>query len=302
MRLSRLRIRQQMRAGQPSAKVLYGYLEHPENFLWTILVGNTVANFLILGWLVARLHEALGEHRVWFVVVFSVAVFLFYAFFDLLPKMLFRMYPNRLCVLLARPFRFIHLALRPLVALVEAFSGALLRLAGRQSLHRAPVRQPRGAAAGDAGIGAGVHLGRADDDQSRARFADADRAPGDEAAGPGGRHDRRRRPSARRWRCAGSGSSPACRCGRPRDGQQRIVGMLALNTLLYQPALDATRPVGEYVKPALFLDEDLRLEVALRRLQRSGQRLAIVLGRERREIGILSLQDVLKAIFGEVSL
>ena len=55
-----------------------------------------------------------------------------------------------------------------------------------------------------------------------------------------------------------------------RDGGQRIIGMLALNTLLYQPALDPAKPVGEYVKPALFLEEDLRLEVALRRLQRSG--------------------------------
>ena len=60
--------------------------------------------------------------------------------------------------------------------------------------------------------------------------------------------------------------------------------------------------MGDYVKPALFLDEDLRLEVALRRMQRSGQRLAIVLGRDRREIGIVSLQDMLKVIFGEVSL
>jgi CBS domain containing-hemolysin-like protein len=87
-----------------------------------------------------------------------------------------------------------------------------------------------------------------------------------------------------------------------RDGRKRIVGMLALSTLLYQPALDPARPVADYVKPALFLHEDLRLEVALRRLQRSGERLAIVLGRERREIGLLSLQDVLKIIFGEVSL
>ena len=87
-----------------------------------------------------------------------------------------------------------------------------------------------------------------------------------------------------------------------RDGRQRISGMLALSTLLYQPALDAAKPVGDYVKPALFLDEDQRLEVALRRLQRSGERLAIVLGRERREIGILSLQDVLGIIFGELNL
>src|SRR5438093_12065539 len=43
--LSRLRIRQLMRAGKPRAKVLHGYLEEPESFLWTIFVGNTLANF-----------------------------------------------------------------------------------------------------------------------------------------------------------------------------------------------------------------------------------------------------------------
>src|SRR5713226_3633660 len=83
--LSRLRIRQQMRTGRRSAKVLHEYLEHPENFLWTILVGNTVANFLILGWLVAVLHSALGGQRVWFVTIFSPLVLIFYAVFDLLP-------------------------------------------------------------------------------------------------------------------------------------------------------------------------------------------------------------------------
>jgi CBS domain containing-hemolysin-like protein len=56
------------------------------------------------------------------------------------------------------------------------------------------------------------------------------------------------------------------------------------------------------MKPAVFLAEDIRLEVALRRMQRSGQRLAIVLGRDGREIGLVTFQDVLKVIFGEVSL
>src|SRR6266446_9440237 len=80
--LSRLRIRQQMRAGRRSAKVLHDFLEDPEHFLWTILVGNTVANFLILGWLVAVLHQALPGQHVWFVAVYLVIVFLFYTFFD----------------------------------------------------------------------------------------------------------------------------------------------------------------------------------------------------------------------------
>jgi len=128
--LSRLRIRQQMRAGKHSAEVLHKYLENPETFLWTILVGNTLANFIILGWLVAVLHRTLSGHLVWFVLVFSVLVFLFYTFFDLLPKMLFRSFPNRLCMVLARPFRAIDFLLRPLVALVEWFSGLLLRWRG----------------------------------------------------------------------------------------------------------------------------------------------------------------------------
>jgi len=29
-------------------------LQYPENFLWTIFVGNTLANFVVLGWIFAR--------------------------------------------------------------------------------------------------------------------------------------------------------------------------------------------------------------------------------------------------------
>jgi CBS domain containing-hemolysin-like protein len=299
--LSRLRIRQQMRAGQASAKVLHDYLENPENFLWTILVGNTVANFLILGWLVVILHRALGDYRVWFVVIFSVVVFLFYALFDLLPKMLFRMYPNRLCVSLARPFRFIHLVLRPLVALVETFSSALLwwrggkvftgHLFGNREELRLVMQESAQAFTSEER----TMINRVLDLQTltvRQAMKPLEQAVAMTAQTPV------------------SAALALCRerhltrlpVWEKRDGQPRIVGLLGLNTLLYQPAVDPNKPVGEYVKPALYLDEDLRLEDALRRLQRSGQRLAIVLGRDRREIGILGLQDVLKVIFGEVSL
>ena len=87
-----------------------------------------------------------------------------------------------------------------------------------------------------------------------------------------------------------------------RDGQKRIAGLVTLNTLLFQSIPDASKPVADHVKPALYLDEDQRLEVALRRMQRSGQRLAVVVGRDQREVGIVSLEDILKVIFGEVKL
>jgi len=87
-----------------------------------------------------------------------------------------------------------------------------------------------------------------------------------------------------------------------RDQQPRIAGLVHLNALLYAADLSGEKPVAEFVKPAIYLDEDTRLEVALRRLQRGNQRLAVVLGRDGREIGIVSSQDILKVIFGEVSL
>jgi CBS domain containing-hemolysin-like protein len=219
----------------------------------------------------------------------------------LLPKMLFRMYPNRLCVVLARPFRFIDVALRPLVALVETFSSALLRWRGGKVFtghlfgNREELRLVMQESAQVFTSEERTMINRVLDLQTltvRQAMKPLEQAVAMTAQTPV------------------SAALALCReqkltrlpVWETRDGQQRIIGLLALNTLLYQPALDTNKPVGDYIKPALYLDEDLRLEVALRRLQRSGQRLAIVLGRDRREIGILALQDVLKFIFGEVSL
>jgi len=299
--LSRLRIRQQMRAGKPSAKVLHEYLENPENFLWTILVGNTVANFLILGWIIMLLHQVFARHLFWFGVVYAVIVFLFYAFFDLLPKMLFRAYPNRLSLLLARPFRLLHLALRPLVAVVEWFSSALLRWRGGKAFtghlfgNREELRQLMQESAQAFTSEERSMINRVLDLQSLTvrqamkplalAVSVAARAPVSEALALCRERRFTRLPV---W--------------ESRDGKQRIIGLLSCNPLLYQSELDPARPVRDFVRPALFLEEDLRLEVALRRMQRSGQRLAIVLGRDRREIGILGLQDVLQAAFGTVSL
>jgi CBS domain containing-hemolysin-like protein len=87
-----------------------------------------------------------------------------------------------------------------------------------------------------------------------------------------------------------------------RDGRTTVIGMLNCDQLLYAPEVDPARPVRDFAQPALYVDEDTRLEVALRRMQRSGHLLAIVLGRDRRETGVIALRDILQVIFGEVRL
>jgi putative hemolysin len=299
--LSRLRVRQQMRAGRRSARVLHRFLENPENFLWTILVGNTVANLLILSWLIRILQRSLEGHRVWFILIFMVMVFLFYAVFDLLPKMLFRAYPTRLCMMLARPFRVIHWLLRPLVWVVESVSGSLLRWRGgkvftghlfgnREELRLVMQESAQALTSEERSM-----INRVLDLQSlTVRQAVT---PLSQAATIAAEAPLQQALALCRERKVGRLAISGI-----RDGQQRIIGLLSLNALLFQSELDPRRPVSDFVKPALFLEEDLRLEVALRRMQRGGQRMAIVMGRDRREIGVISLQDVLKFIFGDVNL
>ena len=73
--LTRWRIRRQVRAGNKRAKVLARYLENPENFLWTILIGNTLAVFTAINLVFYALYPPLGMHPVLFALAFLAFVF-----------------------------------------------------------------------------------------------------------------------------------------------------------------------------------------------------------------------------------
>ena len=82
-------------------------------------------------------------------------------------------------------------------------------------------------------------------------------------------------------------------------GQRKVVGIVTLKTSLYKEKFDSDKPASEYMQPALFLPADLKVEAALKRMQRSGQWLAIVTSESQKEAGIVSLQDILKVVFSD---
>lgn len=81
-----------------------------------------------------------------------------------------------------------------------------------------------------------------------------------------------------------------------------MLGFVNIKQLLYLENLDVEKSVSDYLKPALYLEGSLHLDMVLKQMQRTGHRLAIVLGSDRTEVGIVSLTDVLSSIFGEVRL
>jgi CBS domain containing-hemolysin-like protein len=299
--MSRFRLRWQMRSGSRSARLLHEYLEDPENFLWTILVGNTLATYAAFSLLVVALWDTL-KGELWLVLsVFLLAVFLFYSFCDLLPKMLFRQFPNRLCLALAVPFRLLHLLLSPLVAVLTWFSSTLLRLTGGQPFkgHIFSSRREMRIALQES-----AQILTSEERAMVSRVLDLQDLTVRSITVPSHRMVSVNSETPVRELLEICREHPVNRLpvwhGEGTD--RRIVGIISLSAVLYSQEAEPEQKVGRYARAPLQLREDVRLEEALRRMQRSRQRMAVVVGFDQRELGIVNLRDILKAIFGEVTL
>jgi CBS domain containing-hemolysin-like protein len=296
--LNRFRIRQRMRSGDRRAVVLHGFLQNPEDFLWTILVGNTVVNFVLFSLGVMQLRR-LGHRPVLEACALIAGVFIFYIVCELAPKTLFQRLPNRLSLAWAAPFRLIHRLLAPLVTVVAWFSRGLLRWTGGQAHtghlfgSRDELRFVMQEAAPDLTTEERAMINRVLDlPNLRVRHVMVPLANAVTVAAG--------KPIAEA--IALCGHLNLTRVPAVDASTRRITGIVNLEHVLFSEDVDPTRPSRDYVQPAFYLPEDLHLEEALRRMQHTGCRLAVVLGRDNRETGIITLQDVLKLIFGEVNL
>src|SRR5581483_7264839 len=265
--LSRLRIRQLMRVGNRRAQVLYGYLERPENFLWTILVGNTLANFVAVGLLVILLHRWLADYPALQVLVFLAGMFLFYTFFELLPKVLFRTVPNRLTLVLTPLFRLLHQVLRPLVWVMTNLSRGLLHWTGGRTFtghlfgSREEMRLVMQESAQGLTSEERLMINRVLDLQNITVRQIT--VPMENVAAI-----TTRTPMSEVLKLAREQKATRLPVWREEENRRRIAGIVSLRTLLYSADLDPAKTAGDYLKPAIYMEEDLRLEAALKRMQR----------------------------------
>lgn len=299
--LSRWRIRHQMRAGEQRAAVLNNFLEHSENFLWTILVGNTLAAFTGLALIATALIAHFAGHPLLSAALFIVAIFLFYIFCDLLPKMLFRQFPNRLALMLAKPFRLLHLLLSPLVTIVEGFASLLLRWTGGKIYtghvfaNRQELRLFMRDTAQELTSEEKAMINRVLDLQTLSLRQVALAFPQDQNL----QAKAKMQEAIELFRTIPQTAVPVWH----GEGKGRkIAGVLNLKAFLFSGEVDPNAPVSRYLGPVLYLSEDTQVERALHRMQKTGHRLAVVISRNHQELGVVTLESVLKIIFGDVRL
>jgi putative hemolysin len=297
--LSKWRIGQQAKEGNQRAILMHRFLQNPENFLWTILAGNTLSSIAAACIILVFLLSGLESRPALLGLSFFVAVFLFYVLCDLLPKMLFRKFPNRLCSRMAAPFRLLHIALAPLVSLIEAFSGLLLRFTGGKIYtgHVFSSRDEFRFVFQDPSAGLSTEERSMID-----RVLELQNIPARQLAIPFSHFpsvspETPVRELVEIFKDPKLNNIPVW----AHASKDRVAGIIHVKSFLFDP-LDATATAAKFIAPALFVDENMRLDEVLRRMQRTGNRLAIIVGRDRSEIGAIALESILQVIFGEVNL
>lgn len=297
--LSRWRIRHQMRSGNRRARVLYGYLENPDEFLWTILVGNTLSSVTAVSLMVIYFYERLNRWPALLIITLAASVVLFYAVFELLPKTIFRAFPNRLCMFLAVPFRLIHLIFKPLVALLMMVVGSFPQGSGAARIfgHVFSSRDEMRWVMQEAAPGLTT-----EEKMMINRVLDLEKMSVGQIALPLRKvvTVRPRTPIAEVLKVGKE--TGHTRLPVRDDERNRTEGIISLRVVLREPKLDENKTAADYMTSPLIFESHTRLESALRQMQRMGQHLAIVSGPDKYEIGVVSLQDILKAIFGDVAM
>ena len=294
--INRSRIKKKMREGDKGASLLLNFQREPENFYLTVLLGNAIANGVFAVVLILLLLKISSTALFW--SLFLLCVFSLFTVCNLLPKKLFSLFPDKLSLAVARPFQVIQFMLAPFVSLIKALFGKTLTGALGQTFGK-PLfrnREELKKLMEDSGDSLSDKertmisqvlrlsertLGQAAIPLNLSVTASAD-SPISSVVDLCRNHRIARVPI---WKFGG--------------GQRKVVGVVTLKTSLYREDYDGSKPAGEYMQPALFLPADLKVEAALKRMQRSGQWLAIVTSESQKESGIISLQDILKVVFSD---
>ncbi len=299
--LNKIRLRDRARRKDARALILQQYVDRPELLLTTVLVGNNLVNVTVT---VIAMQAALRQWSlppglgVPLVIVLTVLVLLIVG--ELMPKSLFRLYPFKLSMMLARPFRWCAVAMTPLTLAFRWMAAAFMKLAG---LERA----------------------RKELFVSREELILIARE-GELASQPD--TEQRKMIGGVFEMCATpvrdvmvpmvqvlavtpqTSTAEVLRQARERqvtllpvlDATGRLAGVVNVYDILFHEGDAAARTAADFCQPAVTVDSAEPLDRALARLRGVRGPMAVVVDVKQRPLGVVTLTDLVEKIVGEIVL
>jgi putative hemolysin len=290
-------------AGSAGARVALRLMEDPVRVISTVQVGITAIGILTGAVGEPLVRDLLGEglpDGLGFVLAFAAVTYLSVVFGELVPKALTLDRAETLAVLVARPIAFLSSALRPAVWGLEHSAQILLRPFGvREVTAGDSINSPEELRAlVDEAEGSGV-IPRAQEEMLHNVFDFASREAGDVMVAAADVD----------WLDAEADAEDAldkaieCRHSRypvGRGSLHRLVGVVHVQDLLEAVRRQSGTAVGALAQPALVVPETKDLGALLREFRETRQQLAVVADEYGGTAGILTVEDILEEIVGEI--
>ncbi len=295
-----LKVRAGSEAGHERSRVLGGLLANRDRLLALTLTGTNLATVVAAVVLTSYLHRNI-PHLVYLAPFILTPITLVLG--ESIPKLLTLANPLRLALFAARPLRFLATVLAPLLYAETLLSRLLRRLAGvpaeaesvflsREDLARLMRRRPSDTSeqsqdsilpAERLMISRIFRFSQAEARKAMVPLVGVDAVP-EETSLAGAIETVRRE---------GFSRIPVFR-RRITD----IVGVVHVFDLLQAP--DLSRPVSDIMRPVSYFPESMPLDEALVAMQRTGENLAVVVDEYGGSAGILTLEDLVEEIVGDI--
>jgi putative hemolysin len=289
--------------GRAGARAALRLMDDPVRVISTVQVGITAIGILTgaIGEPVVR--DLLGEgipEWLGFVIAFGAVTYLSVVFGELVPKALTLDRAEHLAVMVAPPVELIARVLRPVVWLLEASASILLRPFGvREVVAGEGVRSAAELRAiVDEAEVSGV-IPRAQEELLHNVFDFARREAGDVMVPEPDVAwlDADLRPQAALDEVA---DQPYSRYPVGRGSVDRLVGVVHVRDLVAAQRSSPERPIGSHAEAAPVVPATKDLGALLRELREQRRHLAIVADEYGGTAGIVTLEDVLEEIVGEI--
>lgn len=124
--VNRVRIELWRRKKNKTAALIVRFLQKPENFIYTTLIGNNLANIAFASYATLYFHRYLDEKVTWLLIT-ALTILLG----EIIPKTLFRSLADWIIRKVAPPLYFFYYLFQPLIWIIRWVSGSLLNLLRR---------------------------------------------------------------------------------------------------------------------------------------------------------------------------
>jgi gliding motility-associated protein GldE len=296
--VSRAKIRKLAKDGDPRAKVLLHLIEHPNRVIVTILVGNNLVNITAASLATSLAIEAFGSKGIG--IATGVVTLIVLIFGEITPKSYSATNAEKVALFVARPIYLLMKLLAPLVLLLSKFAKLLVKSFGGEVKLGPFITEEELKML----VEVGEEVGAIEKEEKEMisgifEFGDTDVK---EIMVP--RID---------MKCIEAGESiETARKLILETGHSRIpvyegsidniIGILYAKDLLKYLNSKGAKPksLREIIRPAYFVPETKKLDDLLREFQQNRVQIAIVVDEYGGTAGMVTLEDILEEIVGEI--